>query len=116
MSSDQQGRAVVVTTPNVEHNVRYETLPAGSMRHADHRFEWSRSEFGAWADRVASTYGYTTAYVPIGADDAEADDHQTGIYAKIKPHLRLLACRRPGPRRRGRSLCRRRRHTGIAGG
>ena len=30
-------KAVVVTTPNVEYNVRWETLPAGRMRHGDHR-------------------------------------------------------------------------------
>ena len=64
-------QTVVVTTPNVEHNVRYETLPAGSMRHADHRFEWSRREFSSWAEQVATTYGFTVAYVPIGTDDTE---------------------------------------------
>ena len=41
---------VIVTTPNVEYNVRFETLPAGAMRHRDHRFEWTRAEFRAWAD------------------------------------------------------------------
>jgi 3' terminal RNA ribose 2'-O-methyltransferase Hen1 len=62
---------VIVTTPNVEHNVRFETLPAGSMRHRDHRFEWSRAQFRAWADTVAATYGYTARFVPVGADDPE---------------------------------------------
>ena len=33
---------VIVTTPNVEYNVRFETLPAESLRHRDHRFEWTR--------------------------------------------------------------------------
>src|SRR6202041_2762103 len=36
---------VIVTTPNAEYNVRFETLPAGTMRHRDHRFEWTRGEF-----------------------------------------------------------------------
>jgi len=31
-------RTVIVTTPNVEYNVRFETLPAGKFRHKDHRF------------------------------------------------------------------------------
>lgn len=30
---------VIVTTPNSEYNVMWETLPAGEMRHRDHRFE-----------------------------------------------------------------------------
>ena len=48
---------VVVTTPNVEHNVRYEALAAGARRHRDHRFEWTRAEFRAWADAVGARYG-----------------------------------------------------------
>ena len=59
--------AVVVTTPNVEHNVRFETLPAGSMRHRDHRFEWTRAQFEEWANRVAARYGYAVRFLPVGA-------------------------------------------------
>ncbi len=63
--------AVVVTTPNVEYNVRYEWLPAGQVRHPDHRFEWTRAEFAAWTARVASEYGYTVRVAPVGAEDPE---------------------------------------------
>jgi 3' terminal RNA ribose 2'-O-methyltransferase Hen1 len=62
---------VVVTTPNVEYNVRYPDLPAGGMRHRDHRFEWTRSQFRAWADAVAARHGYAVRYLPIGPDDPE---------------------------------------------
>ncbi|MDX6697146.1 MAG: hypothetical protein QOE65_543 [Solirubrobacteraceae bacterium] len=62
---------VVVTTPNREYNVRWETLPAGELRHADHRFEWSRPEFDAWASGVAERYGYAVRYLPVGPEDAE---------------------------------------------
>ena len=64
-------RTVIVTTPNVEHNVRFETLPPGAMRHRDHRFEWTREQFRGWADRVAGTFGYEARYLPVGPDDAE---------------------------------------------
>jgi len=64
-------RVVVVTTPNVEHNVRYESLSAGSMRHRDHRFEWTRAEFGDWASAAAGRYGYTVRFLPVGPDDPE---------------------------------------------
>ncbi|MEE1788012.1 3' terminal RNA ribose 2'-O-methyltransferase Hen1 [Streptomyces sp. SP17BM10] len=63
--------AVVVTTPNAEYNVRWESLPAGAVRHADHRFEWSRAEFRAWAERVASAYGYAVELRPVGPQDPE---------------------------------------------
>ncbi len=64
-------RTVLVTTPNVEYNVRWETLPAGHVRHGDHRFEWTREEFRAWAGQVAERFGYAVAYVPVGDDDPE---------------------------------------------
>jgi len=62
-------RTVVVTTPNVEHNVRYQLLAAGTMRHRDHRFEWTRVEFADWATGVGERTGYTARFVPVGEDD-----------------------------------------------
>lgn len=60
---------VVLTTPNREYNVRWESLPAGAVRHADHRFEWSRHEFQAWAADVAGRFGYDVEFRPLGPDD-----------------------------------------------
>jgi len=62
---------VVVTTPNVEYNVRWETLPAGQARHLDHRFEWTRQEFWRWAGPVAERYGYAVEFAPVGDEDPE---------------------------------------------
>ena len=62
---------VVVTTPNAEHNVRYDWLAPGAWRHPDHRFEWTRPEFRAWADGVAARHGYQVAYRPVGTDDPD---------------------------------------------
>ena len=62
---------VVVTTPNVEHNVRFAGLPAGAARHRDHRFEWTRAEFQDWASGVASRNGYQVRFLPVGVDDPE---------------------------------------------
>ncbi|MFG1808464.1 3' terminal RNA ribose 2'-O-methyltransferase Hen1 [Streptomyces sp. NPDC049040] len=64
-------RTVIVTTPNVEYNVRWETLPAGHRRHADHRFEWTRREFRDWAEAVAARHGYDVEFHPVGPDDPE---------------------------------------------
>ncbi|MGI8456804.1 MAG: 3' terminal RNA ribose 2'-O-methyltransferase Hen1 [Propionibacteriaceae bacterium] len=62
---------VVVTTPNTEHNVCFPSLPAGALRHRDHRFEWTRAEFGDWAQATAAATGYTVRHVPVGDDDPE---------------------------------------------
>ncbi|MDT0344194.1 3' terminal RNA ribose 2'-O-methyltransferase Hen1 [Streptomyces litchfieldiae] len=61
--------AVVVTTPNAEYNGHWESLPAGEFRHADHRFEWSRAEFAAWAGGVAERHGYDVTLRPVGPED-----------------------------------------------
>ena len=62
---------VVVSTPNREHNVRFAALPAGAMRHRDHRFEWTRAQFRSWAELVAAQWGYGVRFLPVGPDDVE---------------------------------------------
>jgi 3' terminal RNA ribose 2'-O-methyltransferase Hen1 len=75
---------VIVTTPNVEHNVRYETLPPGTPRHRDHRFEWTRRQFGDWAGAVADRHGYRVRFLPVGADDPEVGPPtQMAVFDKI---------------------------------
>jgi len=63
--------AVLVTTPNAEYNPRYPGLAPGAFRHPDHRFEWTRAQFRAWAQAVADRYGYAARFEPVGDDDAE---------------------------------------------
>jgi 3' terminal RNA ribose 2'-O-methyltransferase Hen1 len=65
-------RTVLVTTPNAEYNVHFETLPAGQPRHRDHRFEWTRAQFGDWADRVAGAYGYQVALAAVGPEHPDS--------------------------------------------
>ena len=60
---------VVVTTPNREFNAKFEGMPPGQLRHADHRFEWTRAEFQGWVDGVSSRFGYTARVEPIGEED-----------------------------------------------
>ena len=64
-------RAIIVTTPNAEHNVRFPALADGGFRHSDHRFEWSRDAFRSWAERVAQTYEYDIAFRAVGDHDAQ---------------------------------------------
>jgi 3' terminal RNA ribose 2'-O-methyltransferase Hen1 len=62
---------VVVTTPNREYNAKFEGMKPGEMRHADHRFEWTRAEFTAWAGQVVQQFGYSVRIEPLGEVDAE---------------------------------------------
>ena len=61
---------VILTTPNVEYNVKWESLPAGKLRHKDHRFEWTRAQFESWARGVAERFGYQARFLPIGPEDS----------------------------------------------
>ncbi len=59
-------RIAVVTTPNVEYNIKFENIPAGRFRHRDHRFEWTRSEFHTWAEKIGERFTYSVRFLPVG--------------------------------------------------
>lgn len=65
-------QTVVITTPNVEYNRLFETLPAGSLRNRDHRFEWNRDEFADWSKQAARSYDYEVDFTGVGPSDPDA--------------------------------------------
>jgi 3' terminal RNA ribose 2'-O-methyltransferase Hen1 len=76
---------VILTTPNREYNMKWPRQPAGVLRHRDHRFEWTRAEFQAWAGRVAARYGYTVDFVAIGPEDPHVGSAtQMGIFTPCR--------------------------------
>jgi 3' terminal RNA ribose 2'-O-methyltransferase Hen1 len=75
---------VVITTPNSEYNVKWESLPAGEFRHRDHRFEWTRAQFTEWAERVSASHGYSVRFAPVGPEDpVVGTPTQMGIFSRI---------------------------------
>ena len=66
-----QPKLVIVTTPNVEYNVRFESLPSDKLRHRDHRFEWTTKEFQDWGNNVAERFNYQVTFEGIGNEDPE---------------------------------------------
>jgi 3' terminal RNA ribose 2'-O-methyltransferase Hen1 len=64
-------KIAIVTTPNIEYNVKFENLPAGKLRHPDHRFEWTRSEFQNWAQLISDRYKYSVDFGSIGNVDPD---------------------------------------------
>jgi len=74
---------VVLTTPNREYNTLFPGLAAGRLRHPDHRFEWTREEFRAWAQRVAEEHGYSVTFSDIGnLDDTWGAPTQMGVFER----------------------------------
>lgn len=80
--------SVVVTTPNAEYNSVWESLPAGHVRHGDHRFEWTRTEFADWSGKVGDEYGYTVEFRPVGVE-----------HERLGAPTQLALFRRAGPTR-----------------
>lgn len=76
-------RLVVVTTPNREYNALFAGMAPGSLRHDDHRFEWTRNEFETWAQRVALLHSYAVALHAIGpADDSLGAPSQMSVFTR----------------------------------
>lgn len=74
---------VVITTPNAAYNVKFDRLPAGRFRHRDHRFEWTRKEFGSWAQNVADRFEYHVQFLPIGPEDpVVGTPTQMGVFTR----------------------------------
>jgi 3' terminal RNA ribose 2'-O-methyltransferase Hen1 len=64
-------RTIILTTPNREYNSLWNLAAENQkFRHPDHRFEWDRSEFKAWAGAIAERFGYQVVFLPIGPEDA----------------------------------------------
>jgi 3' terminal RNA ribose 2'-O-methyltransferase Hen1 len=75
---------VIVTTPNREYNVMWESLAAGATRHKDHRFEWTRNQFQRWAAGVCARFGYGVEVGPIGPNDpAIGAPTQMGVFTRV---------------------------------
>lgn len=76
-------RTVVLTTPNRAYNLCYPTLAPGALRHEDHRFEWTREEFRAWAEGVCERFGYTVELREIGdLSEGCGAPTQMGVFTK----------------------------------
>lgn len=75
---------VVLTTPNQEYNVTWESLPAEKFRHPDHRFEWTRAQFQEWARATAERYSYRVRFLPVGPEDpALGSPTQMGVFERV---------------------------------
>ena len=80
--ADARPNLVIITTPNREYNVLFETMKENQLRHPDHRFEWTRAGFEAWANTAASDNGYTVEFAPLGpVDETHGGPSQMAIFA-----------------------------------
>jgi hypothetical protein len=78
-----KSRTVVLTTPNREYNVTWETLP-GQFRHPDHSGEWTRQEFQDWATGIAGRFGCAVRFLPVGTEhEKRGAPTQMGVFHRV---------------------------------
>ena len=76
---------VIITTPNKEYNAHYEWLSDEDLRHGDHRFEWSRDEFGQWVEHISEVFGYAAEKSGIGdVDENYGTPTQMAVFRKCR--------------------------------
>ncbi|MEL7280292.1 MAG: 3' terminal RNA ribose 2'-O-methyltransferase Hen1 [Pseudomonadota bacterium] len=79
--ADARPNLIVITTPNREYNVLFDTMKENQLRHPDHRFEWTREEFETWANTAASATGYAVEFAPLGpVDETHGPPSQMALF------------------------------------
>jgi 3' terminal RNA ribose 2'-O-methyltransferase Hen1 len=74
---------LIVTTPNREYNALFPDLEPTKLRHRDHRFEWTRAEFVAWANSAAERFGYSVQFEAVGlADPIHGAPSQLAVFER----------------------------------
>ncbi|XP_046691944.1 small RNA 2'-O-methyltransferase isoform X2 [Silurus meridionalis] len=82
-------RTVIISTPNSDFNPLFPGLTG--FRHKDHKFEWTRAQFQAWADGVCRRYGYSVEFTGVGEAPGDTRDvgfcSQVGVFHKVDGDL-----------------------------
>ena len=74
---------VVLSTPNVEYNALFDSMHEGTLRHDDHRFEWTRSQFENWANAVCENHNYKVEFSAVGeVDEKVGAPSQMGVFTR----------------------------------
>ena len=93
---------VLITTPNAEFNVIFDSrlLHANAVRHSDHQFEWTRSQFHDWCASIAQQHGYRFDIAGVGLPSAASTD--VGFATQIVEFHRINETNAGGGRGRRR--------------
>ena len=82
--AEAQPEISIISTPNIEYNVRFPNLQQGKLRHRDHRFEWTRVDFSNWCSRICASHGYSVDIQGIGEVDPEVGTPtQMGVFKHV---------------------------------
>ena len=75
--------SMLITTPNAEYNALFAGLQPGELRNRDHRFEWTREQFGEWSRQVAGRRKYDVRFHGIGPEnDIHGTPTQMAVFTR----------------------------------
>jgi len=81
-------KIIIITTPNYEYNINYKNLLSNNFRNKSHKFEWPRSKFKCWCDRIGQRLGYNVSYSSIGPiDEKVGSPTQMAIFNNCYMHV-----------------------------
>lgn len=73
---------ILISTPNADFNPLLGLAP-GERRHPDHQFEWGRSRFQEWAQKLAHRHGYGVLVEGIGsAHETAGSPSQMAVFIR----------------------------------
>lgn len=76
-------RTVILTTPNRDYNKNYQFMQENELRHGDHRFEWTRTEFKSWTEHICEKFNYHCEISGIGdLDENSGQPTQMGVFTR----------------------------------
>ncbi|CAL4107905.1 unnamed protein product, partial [Meganyctiphanes norvegica] len=78
-------QVVIITTPNAEFNQYIPGMLPGTMRHWDHKFEWTTTKFQIWCNSIVNDIrNYSVQFVGIGLGPNEIYCSQMAIFRRSK--------------------------------
>jgi len=88
---------IIISTPNKEYNECIKGFDPNTLRHWDHKFEWTRKEFQLWCEKQMKTFdGYEVTYQTVGRLKPSAEEDFFGVASHGRCTQIAVFKRKPG--------------------
>jgi len=88
---------IIISTPNKEYNKCIKGFDLNTLRHWDHKFEWTREEFQLWCDIQMQKFdGYEVTYQTVGRLHSSAEEEFFSVVKHGRCTQIAVFKRRPG--------------------
>jgi len=88
---------IIISTPNKEYNQCIKGFDLNTLRHYDHKFEWTRKEFQAWCEEQMKKFdGYDVTYQTVGRLHPSAEEEFWSVATYGRCTQIAVFKRRPG--------------------